>query len=88
MENPCQTVKSTSIGTLYVSNNVSPRLYTSGTCGTCNAAKSGRGRTTEFSAGPPYIPRKVKEEDLKWVTKSFQNDRTQDRKGLRKTEKT
>lgn len=35
---------------------VLPRLYTWGTCDTCNAAGSDRGRTTEFSAGPPCTP--------------------------------
>lgn len=39
---------------------VLPHPYTWGMCGTCNAAKNGIEKTTEFSAGLLYTPKRGK----------------------------
>lgn len=42
-----------------------PPPYTLGTCGTCNAAESGTKKTTVFSAGPPYTPKRGQTRTIK-----------------------
>lgn len=50
-----------------------PHPYTLGKCDTCNAAESGTKKTTVFSAGPLYTPKRGQSQQSKNVSLIFEN---------------